>query len=208
VVSGAECEERCVSRSRAYRCGSSPGFASARWWHTHRFGGSGVSYYCHRLPGNDVASEVGTVEREKTIIAIYAAWVAQKKYFPDCDVSDSWESDRATATALINELRPAKPKITQHLLCERAKQLVEANWFTIESLAVALLAKPVTPLQQLEFAKGWSKGTKMHEKFMSRGEVEDSSRKAISNVARTHPFRFARRRQQRGPVIRGLRSPA
>ena len=140
--------------------------------------GSGVSYYCHRLPGNDVASEVGTVEREKTIIAIYAAWVAQKKYFPDCDVSDSWESDRATATALINELRPAKPKITQHLLCERAKQLVEANWFTIESLAVALLAKPVTPLQQLEFAKGWSKGTKMHEKFMSRGEVEDFFKKS------------------------------
>jgi hypothetical protein len=140
--------------------------------------GSWVSYYCHRLPGNDVASEVGTVEREKTIIAIYAAWVAQKKYFPDSDDSDSWESDRATATALINELRPAKPKMTRHLLCERAKQLVEANWFTIESLAVALLAKPVTPLPQLEFAKGWSKGTKMHEKFMSRGEVEDFFKKS------------------------------
>jgi len=140
--------------------------------------GSGVSYYCHRLPGNDVASEVGTVEREKTIIAIYAAWVAQKKYFPDCDDSDSWESDRATATGLLNELRPAKPKITQQLLCERTRQLVEANWFTIESLAVALLAKPVTPLQQLEFAKGWSKGTKMHEKFMSRGEVEDFFKKS------------------------------
>jgi hypothetical protein len=135
--------------------------------------GSGVSYYCHRLPGNHVTSKIDTVEREKTIIAIYAAWVAQKKYFPDCDDSDSWESDRATVTALLNELKPATPKITQHMLWEQAKQLVYANWSTIEGLAFALLAKPVTPLSQLEFGKGWSKGTEMHEKSMSRGEVED-----------------------------------
>jgi hypothetical protein len=139
--------------------------------------GSGVSYYCHRLPGNHVTSKTDTVEREKTIIAIYAAWVAQKKYFPNCDDSDSWEPDRATVTALLNELKPATPKVTQHMLWERARQLVYANWSTIEGLAFALLAKPVMPLSQLEFEKGWSKGTKMHEKSMSRGEVEDFLRK-------------------------------
>jgi hypothetical protein len=139
--------------------------------------GSGVSYYCHRLPGNHVTSEIDTVEREKTIIAIYAAWVAQKKHFPNCDDSDSWDSDRATVTTLLKELKPATPKITQHMLWERAKQLVDANWSTIKGLAFALLAKPVTPLSQLEFEKGWSKGTKMHEKFMSRAEVEDFLRK-------------------------------
>src|ERR1035441_6697951 len=113
--------------------------------------GSGVSYYCHRLPGNHVTSGIDTVEREKTIIAIYAAWVAQKKYFPDCDDSDSWESDRATATRLLNELKPEAPKVTQHMLWERAKQLINANWPTIEGLSIALLAKPVTTMPQLEF---------------------------------------------------------
>jgi len=134
--------------------------------------GSGVSYYCHRLPGNQVTSEIDTVEREKTTIAIYAAWVAQKKHFPDCEDGDSWESDRTVVTGLLRELKPASPKVTQRMLWERAEQLVQANWPTIEGLALDLLAKPVMALTQLEFNKGWSKGTKMQERSMSRAEVE------------------------------------
>jgi hypothetical protein len=75
-------------------------------------------------------------------------------------------------TGLLRELKPASPKVTQRMLWERAEQLVQANWPTIEGLALALLAKPVMALTQLEFNKGWSKGTKLQERSMSRAEVE------------------------------------
>jgi hypothetical protein len=139
--------------------------------------GSGVSYYCHRLPGNHVTSEIDTVEREKTIIAIYAGWVAQKKHFPNCDDGDSWESDRATVSELLRELKHASLKATQRMLWERAEQLVHMNWSTIESLALTVLAKPFTPMSALEFGRGWSKGKGIQEKFMSRVEVADFFRK-------------------------------
>jgi hypothetical protein len=134
--------------------------------------GSGVSYYCHRSPGNDANSDGDTIEREKTIIAIYAGWVAQRKHFPDCDDGDSWESDRLTVNGLLEELSSATPRVRQVVLWERALKLVQANWTTIEGLALALLAKPVTSMPQLEFKKGWSKGNKKQEKFMARREVE------------------------------------
>ena len=39
--------------------------------------GSGISYYWHRLPGNPGSSHQDQLEREQTIIAIYAGWASQ-----------------------------------------------------------------------------------------------------------------------------------
>ena len=67
---------------------------------------SGVSKYCHRLPGNFANSEKDQLERVQTIIALYAGSISQRNFFPECPEAD-WASDMATIRALLKEMHPA-----------------------------------------------------------------------------------------------------
>jgi len=138
--------------------------------------GSGVSYYCHRLPGDPANSKKDRVERRRSVIALFAAWAAQQKAFPDCADGDNRESDRDTANALLAELQPTDSKARRAVeadLREQARRLVSENWAIIEGLVTTLSAKPVTPLPSTEVAAGWSSGQKRMQKFMSGSEVAE-----------------------------------
>lgn len=137
--------------------------------------GSGVAYYCHRLPGVPGHSESDRDEREKTIVALYAGRIAQFKSFPniDCrDYPDSWKSDWETAAELLHELLSFAQGASEMSLYARAQQLVLNHWPTIERLALMLWEKPILPMQQSEFQKGWSHGREKQEKYMSRSEIQ------------------------------------
>ena len=134
--------------------------------------GSGVTYYCHRLPGDPDNSETSRIEREKTIIALYAGRIAQNKFYPAFDDSESWKPDWAVVAQLLNELAPTAPGLTGNALYIRAERLVLEHWSTVESLASIVWSKPVTPMSSDEFEKGWSRGTKRQEKVMPRSEIQ------------------------------------
>jgi hypothetical protein len=140
---------------------------------------SGVSYYCHRLPGDPSKSRQDQLEREKTVIALYAGRIAQLRFLPDYDDPASWESDRAIATQLLAELEQGSPRASEGSLWHQAESLVASNWRFIEGLASALLAKPITAMSQDELEKGWSKGTRKQEKCMSHAEVSDFFRREV-----------------------------
>jgi hypothetical protein len=130
---------------------------------------SGVSYYCHRLPGDPRNSRQDQLEREKTILALYAGGIAQLRFLPAYDDPNSWKSDREVAAQLLTEL--GHTKASEASLWRQAKSLVDSNWTLIEGLASALLAKPITAMSKAELEKGWSKGTRKQEKCMSLEEV-------------------------------------
>jgi hypothetical protein len=134
-------------------------------------GGCGISYYCHRVPGDLKTSSEDHIEREKTIIALYSAWVSQKTFLPTFEECNFWNSDKATVDELLREMQSTAPEKAGEALWAGAKRLVEENWKIIEELAKALLAKPVTPMPESEFQKGWSSGCTKREKCMSCTEV-------------------------------------
>lgn len=135
---------------------------------------SGVAYYCHRQPGVSDNSENSRDEREKTIVALFAGRIAQFNSLPGIDYRDypdSWKSDWDTAAQLLRELYPSVTEVTVRPFYARAEQLVLRNWSTIESLALTLWEKPISPMLPSEIGKGWSQGLKRQEKSMSRSEV-------------------------------------
>jgi hypothetical protein len=134
---------------------------------------SGISYYCHRSPGTSARSEADQLERERTIIALYAGIAAQTRFFSDCP-EDDWASDRATIRTLLEEMLPADSEArstAQNNLREKAEQLVSQYWPMIEGLTSTLLAKPETPLPPIEVENKWSHGKKGVEKWMRGSEV-------------------------------------
>jgi hypothetical protein len=136
--------------------------------------GSGISYYWHRLPGNLANSEQDRLERERTIVALYAGPISQKTFFPDCPEED-WISDRATICALLREScqNESAPRATvENSLQKKAEELVSKSWLVIEGLASILLAKPETPLALAEVEQRWSRGKNGLEKWMNGSEVK------------------------------------
>jgi hypothetical protein len=138
--------------------------------------GSGVSYYCHRLPGDPGRTRKDQLEREQTIIALYSGIAAQKKFFPQCPDEESWTSDMVTIRSLLEEMHPtdvAARSAAQTDLQASAEKLVADNWPLIDELASTLLKKQNTPLPANEVQEGWSRGTKGIEKFMPGSEIKE-----------------------------------
>jgi hypothetical protein len=136
---------------------------------------SGVSYYCHRVPGDLANSRKDQSERERTITALYAGTIAQARFFPDCPESD-WASDKATICALLKEMHPADlaaRSVTQDKLRENAEQLVSKNWPIIECLASTLLAKSDMLLPTIEIEGKASQDSKRIGKWMRGSEVAE-----------------------------------
>jgi len=137
--------------------------------------GSGVAYYCHRLPGLPDNSEISVDEREKTIVALYSGRIAQFMFLQDIDYRDypdSWKSDWIIAAKLLDEIFPLSELLTEKYFYLRAQELIIRYWSFIENLASELWGKPITPLPQSEYEKGWSQGRKKQEKVVSRSEVQ------------------------------------
>jgi len=143
--------------------------------------GSGVSYYWHRSPGSPARLSSDQLERQRTVIALYAGWISQTKYFEDADCpQDAWASDRTTICKLLEEMHPTHPaarSAAQVELRSKAGEIVSQNWLAIGRLASALLAKPETPQPPTEIAAGWSQGKRKVERWMRGSEVAELLRK-------------------------------
>ena len=141
--------------------------------------GSGISLYWRRTPGNLENTEQDRIERELTITAVFAGWVAQKTFFPDTPESD-WDGDRREVGLLLDEMYSNDVNArtaSQAELWEKASKLVAQHWSGIESLAKTLWAKPTTQQSPAEIAQNWSHGQTTLEKCMSGSEVVEFFKK-------------------------------
>jgi len=105
--------------------------------------GSGISYYYHRTPGNPANSEKDQIERERTIIALYAGMISQRRFLSELAAEKAWASDRTTIAALLDEMHRGNPlarSAAENGLREKVEELVCQNWPIIEALASALVA--------------------------------------------------------------------
>jgi hypothetical protein len=109
--------------------------------------GNGCADYFERSVGDIAVTELDHRERKLTIIALYAAHMAQLRFYPDCQ-QDGWRQDLAKIKGLIREmhLSDEQAQAAQEELRERAKKLVDDHWPIIEELAKTLLAKTYTPM--------------------------------------------------------------
>lgn len=135
--------------------------------------GSGISYYWHRRPGDPQNTEQDRVERELTIVAIYAGQAIQQRVFPDCPETN-WADDGPEISLLLDEMNLPDLKTrtaVEATLWERASKLVTEHWSLIESLVQALLAKPTTLQPSIEIQRNWSHGQTNLEKWMNGSEI-------------------------------------
>lgn len=133
--------------------------------------GGGISYYWHREPGDRSNSAQDQLERERTVIAIYAGRVAQERFFPYCP-EDAWSGDEVKCCALLEEMYPADldaQGAARNTLLGKAAGLVAQHWSVIEGLARALLAKPYVAQPETEIQEGLvtceKSGRKMPERL-------------------------------------------
>jgi hypothetical protein len=135
--------------------------------------GHGVSDYCHRVPGDKRNEECDIAEREKTILALYAGEVAQRRFFSDCS-EDCWKHDRRVVSLLLDEMNLDEQTRTdkENTLKDKSRELVlRKHWLLVESLAKTLLAKPLTQQPPIEIECNWSKGQTNMERWMKGTEI-------------------------------------
>jgi len=129
--------------------------------------GRGLAHYRDRKPDSSI--NVGSeTEREKTIIATAAGWIAQNRNFPCSPSGASYDIDQINA--LLTEMYPEGSlswRNAKETLLKEAQRLVERHWAAIESVALTLWAKPET--SKLPQTGDWS--TEPLEKYLSAEEV-------------------------------------
>jgi hypothetical protein len=107
--------------------------------------GNGLACYCDRKP--DGATNVGSErEREKTIIATFAGWIAQNRVY-QCAPSGT-VYDLAQINALLDEMYPSgSPEwwAARKNLRAESERLVELYWEVIETVALLLWVQPDSP---------------------------------------------------------------
>jgi hypothetical protein len=123
--------------------------------------GNGFSYYWFRDVGNLSNTAADIDERERTIIAGEAAFIAQVKFYPECPAGGN-RFDRLQTTKLLDEMYSNTDQFLaeQSSLVDDAKRLVGVYWDAIEALAKEILAQPLTPRPNSE--KHWSTDTQEH----------------------------------------------
>lgn len=108
--------------------------------------GGGICFNFHRKPGDLGNSSVDTIERERSIVAIKAGYIANCKLFPGTPPALAAD-DREEETALLSEVYPTETESwveADKRLAEQSEQLVSQHWMSIETVARALLAKPIS----------------------------------------------------------------
>jgi hypothetical protein len=108
--------------------------------------GSGIAYYWYRLVGDLSNTPQDIAERERTIIAAYAGYIAQEKFYPNCPPAGSF-SDSDENRKLLDEMYLGQREwfAAQNSLHAEARQLVDTHWGAVEALAREILAQPLTP---------------------------------------------------------------
>jgi hypothetical protein len=142
--------------------------------------GCGKTFYWHRVPDGSRNNAGSGIERERTIVATSAGYVAQKRFYSDTLSEDvrmqmdvGAQSDTTLVVELLEEMysgdRNALSAARLKLFAESA-QLVEKHWKAIDTLAKNLLAKEWTPRKTEADAEGyWSKDNR--EKWLNGSEV-------------------------------------
>jgi hypothetical protein len=107
--------------------------------------GNGIAHYHDKKPDGsaNLGPETG---RERTIIATAAGWIAQNRMY-SCSQSGA-HLDIDQINALLTEMYPDRSPswcAAKTKLLREAEQLVEVHWVVIESVALALWAKPEVP---------------------------------------------------------------
>src|ERR1700730_2129102 len=67
--------------------------------------GGGCAYYFQRVVGDPASSPKDKEERKRTVIALYAAHSAQRKFYPKCQ-ERGWNHDLHQIKALVSEMYP------------------------------------------------------------------------------------------------------
>lgn len=107
--------------------------------------GHGCADYFERVVGDLAVTELDDRERRLTIIALYAAHMAQLKFYPECQ-QDGWRHDLEKIKELTREMHLSEEHTqkAQEEWRHRAEKLVEDHWPIIEELAKTLLSKSCT----------------------------------------------------------------
>lgn len=131
----------------------------------------GLACLCCRIPGDPSNDACDVDERERTIVMLYAGYVAQRMFFADCP-SDGAVRDEALAEQLLSEMDPLSDSDAHdQRLREKAQRLVKSHWNVVGALADTLGAKPYCPRVDLCAENGWSDDSK--ERYMVGHEVRD-----------------------------------
>jgi hypothetical protein len=128
--------------------------------------GHGCADYFDRAVGDLALTELDEVERQRTVIALFAAHAAQLKFNPNCD-RDGWIHDLSKIRKLMLEMYPTGNQAAEDELEARAKRLVDDHWGIIEDLAKTLLSRPLVPLS----AKDTVWGIGPYKRNMSGAEL-------------------------------------
>jgi hypothetical protein len=120
----------------------------------------GISHYWMRNPGDTANTPKDQIERKRTIVTLYAAWLAERRFYPSCP-DDGWRRDMTIINALLTEQHPTEISartITAEDLKDRTGNLVDRFYPVMEVLAKALLDKPVRflPWEELNTPPIWT----------------------------------------------------
>jgi hypothetical protein len=118
--------------------------------------GHGCADYFQKVPEDIDATDLDHRERKLTMISIFAAHMAQLKFYPECG-TNGWVNDLAKIKAFAGQIYrndPLARSAVQQEMRERASKLVDKHWSMIEKVAKTLLAKPYTPMSQEDMKWG------------------------------------------------------
>jgi hypothetical protein len=131
----------------------------------------GITFNLHRTPGNPSNMPGDIKERELSIVMIKAGYRASLKLVPGCHVKVAAD-DRNEEVKLLSEMHSPGGQAwidADNKLTADAQRLVDQHWDVIQTLAQAVLAKPVTPRPPGSFQKWASPYT--HEQWISGDEI-------------------------------------
>jgi hypothetical protein len=133
--------------------------------------GGGIAFNLHRNPGDLDNTPVDIVERERSITAIKAGYLANLRLDPSCP-PDVAADDRQKEISLLNEMHSRNEKAwsdTDDRLRTESQNLVDQHWNAIVAVAGALLAKPITVRPLGSFTKWRSPDSQ--ERWISGQEI-------------------------------------
>jgi hypothetical protein len=128
--------------------------------------GNGLACYHFTVP--DGSSNLGrNGEREKTIRATKAGWLAQRKFYPECRTAGA-HFDVDAVRFLLDEMYSLPVWHDAHdELCTEAVALVEKHWDAISKVAQTLWSKEWK--HQANAERRWS--LQLREKSMEASEI-------------------------------------
>jgi hypothetical protein len=134
--------------------------------------GGGIAFNLHRNPGDLDNTPADIVERERSITAIKAGYLANLRLDPSCPPEVAAD-DRQEEISLLNEMHSRNEKVwsdTDDRLRTESQNLVDQHWNAIVAVAAALLAKPVTTRPLDSFTRWRSPDSQ--ERWISGQEID------------------------------------